>query len=68
MDLLINNKKKNKMTIDRLMERAEIVQDVIDRETKLPDDKRRQYLKELKRLNERFAIKKRIELGVHILE
>jgi hypothetical protein len=56
------------MTIDRLMERAEIVQDVIDRETKLPDDKRRQYLKELKRLNERFAIKKRIELGVHILE
>lgn len=66
MDLLINNKKKNKM--DRIMERAEIVQEVIDRDIKLPDDKRKQYLKELKRLNERFAIKKRIELGVHILE
>jgi hypothetical protein len=66
MDLLINNKNKNKM--DRIMERAEIVQEVIDRDIKLPDDKRKQYLKELKRLNERFAIKKRIELGVHILE
>jgi len=66
MVLLINNKKKNKM--DRIMERAEIVQEVIDRDIKLPDDKRKQYLKELKRLNERFAIKKRIELGVHILE
>lgn len=54
--------------MDRIMERAEIVQEVIDRDIKLPDDKRKQYLKELKRLNERFAIKKRIELGVHILE
>lgn len=56
------------MTIDKLMERAEIVQEVIDREIKLPEDKRKQYLQELKRLNERYGIKKRIELGVHILD
>ena len=56
------------MTIDKIMERAELVQEVIDREIKLPEPKRLQYIKELKRLNERYAIKKRIELGVHILE
>jgi hypothetical protein len=55
------------MTIDRYMERAEIVQEVIDREIKLPQDKRNQYLSELKKLNARFAINKRIENGVHIL-
>jgi hypothetical protein len=61
-------KTNNIMTIDKLMERAELVQEVIDREIKLPEPKRLQYIQELKRLNERYAIKKRIELGVHILE
>lgn len=56
------------MNLDIIQQRAELVQELIDRQIYLPPDRKEDYLKEFKKLNERFTIKKRIVHGMHIIE